>query len=78
MQDFKNVTAPFQGRITSRAIDVGALVSAGSGAAGTVLYTLAKTNPLDIFVNVPQTDVPSIREGLTARLLVPEYPESRF
>jgi RND family efflux transporter MFP subunit len=78
LQEFKNVTAPFQGRITSRVIDVGSLVSAGSGAAGTVLFTLAKTNPLDIFVNVPQTNVPAIRDGISVRLLVPEYPNRDF
>jgi membrane fusion protein, multidrug efflux system len=78
LQAFKNVTAPFAGRITSRAIDVGTLVSAGSGSVGTVLYTLAKTNPLDIFVTVPQTNVPSIHAGLAVRLLAPEYLDRVF
>ncbi len=78
LQEFNNVTAPFQGRITSRVIDVGSLVSAGSGTAGTALFTLAKTNPLDIYVSVPQTDVPAIHDGLSVRLLVPEYPNRDF
>lgn len=77
-QGFKNVVAPFAGRVTSRRIDLGSLVSAGSGSAGTPLFTLAQTDPLDIYVNVPQANVPSIKEGLTVQLLVPEYPDRKF
>ena len=77
-QGFKQVTAPFAGRITARKVDVGSLVSAGSGTAGTALYTLAMTDPLDIYVSVPQTNVPSIHDGLDVDLLVPEYPSRKF
>ncbi len=78
LQGFKNVTAPFQGRITARQIDVGSLVSEGSGSAGTALFTLAKTNPLNIFVNVPQTNAPSIKVGENVKLLVDEYASRDF
>ena len=37
LEAFKNVTAPFDGRVTARLIDIGTLVSAGSGSAGTTL-----------------------------------------
>jgi RND family efflux transporter MFP subunit len=78
LEAFKNVTAPFAGRITARLIDIGTLVSAGSGTAGTTLYQIAQTNPLNIFVNVPQSNAPDIREGLAAKLLVEEYPNRSF
>ena len=78
LETFKNVTAPFAGRITARLIDIGTLVSAGSGSAGTTLYQIAQTNPLNIFVNVPQSNAPDIHEGLAAKLLVNEYPNRDF
>ena len=78
LEAFKNVTAPFAGRITARLIDIGTLVSAGSGSAGTTLYQIAQTNPLNIFVNVPQSNAPDIHEGLAAKLLVNEYPNRNF
>ena len=78
LEDFEKVVAPFTGRITSRLIDIGTLVSAGSGTAGTPLYTIAQTNPLDIYVNVPQSNVPYIHVGLGVELLVTEYPNRHF
>ena len=78
LEAFKNVTAPFDGRVTARLIDIGTLVSAGSGSAGTTLYQIAQTNPLNIFVNVPQSNAPEIHEGLAAKLLVNEYPNRNF
>ena len=78
LESFKQVTAPFAGRITARQIDVGSLVNVGSGSTGTPLYTIAQTNPLNIFVNVPQSDAPSIHDGLKVRLLVEEYPARNF
>jgi len=70
---FNQIVAPFDGRITYRYLDVGALVSAGSGAAGTAIYDLAQTDPLRIYVYVPQSNAPMIHAGLRARLLVREY-----
>lgn len=78
LEAFKQVTAPFDGRITARQIDVGSLVNVGSGTTGTPLYTIAQTNPLNIFVNVPQSDAPSIHDGLKVRLNVEEYSNRDF
>jgi RND family efflux transporter MFP subunit len=55
MTEFRQVKAPFDGTITERKIDVGNLVAAGSGSTTTSLYRLAQTDPLRIFVNVPQS-----------------------
>ena len=78
LQGFKKITAPFEGRITARKIDVGSLVSEGSGTAGTPLFTLAQTDPLRIFVDVPQSDAPLINVGMDAKILVRERASRDF
>jgi len=75
---FNQITAPFAGRITYRFLDIGALVTAGSASAGTQIYSLQQTDPLLIYVYVPQTNAPLIHTGLTAKLLVREYPGRDF
>ena len=54
LAQFKQVVAPFDGTITERKIDIGNLVTAGSAASTTPLYRMAQTDPLRIFVDVPQ------------------------
>jgi RND family efflux transporter MFP subunit len=54
LAEFKLVKAPFDGTITERKIDVGNLVTAGSSSTTTPLYRMAQTDPLRIFVDVPQ------------------------
>ncbi|HEY3898137.1 MAG TPA: efflux RND transporter periplasmic adaptor subunit [Chthoniobacter sp.] len=78
LQAFKHVTAPFDGIITSRKIDVGSLVSQGSGTAGTALFSLAQTDPVRIFVDVPQSDAPLVTVGMEAKLFVRERPNRNF
>jgi RND family efflux transporter MFP subunit len=55
LTEFKLVKAPFDGTITERKIDIGNLVNAGSGSTTTPLYRMAQTDPLRIFVDVPQS-----------------------
>jgi RND family efflux transporter MFP subunit len=54
LTEFKQVKAPFDGTVTERKIDIGNLVTAGSGSTTTPLYRMAQTDPLRIFVDVPQ------------------------
>ena len=54
LAEFKQVKAPFDGTVTERKIDVGNLVTAGSGSTTTPLYRMAQTDPVRIFVDVPQ------------------------
>ncbi len=75
---FNQIIAPFDGRITYRYLDVGALVSEGSGSGGTQIYDIAQTDPLRIYVYVPQTNAPSVHAGLEAKVLVREYPGRDF
>ena len=70
MQGYRVVKAPFDGVITLRNVDVGALVNAGN----TLLFRIAQTGTLRTYVNVPQTNASSIRPGQTAQLSVSNLP----
>lgn len=72
-QGFKIIAAPFAGKITARRIDVGALVS-----ATTPLFTIAQSDPLRVYVFAPQTNAISMKEGLTAKILVQERAGENF
>jgi RND family efflux transporter MFP subunit len=74
-KSFARVTAPFAGTITSRSVDVGALVTAGTG---TPLFTLVAVDPVRVFVPVPQDVAPSLRTGAPAEVDVREYPGRKF
>jgi len=62
LEGFKRVVAPFAGVITRRNVDVGDLIDAGGGA-GRVLFQLAQTDPLRVYVNVPQSYAHLVRPG---------------
>ena len=75
---FQKVYAPFDGVITARNIDIGALINAGSNAPGKELFDIASTAKLRVYVNVPQIYSRAVRPGATAELTVAEYPGRRF
>jgi RND family efflux transporter MFP subunit len=77
MEKFKSITAPFDGLVTARATDVGALINAGSGG-GPALFVVSDITKLRAYVNVPQNYVPSIKIGTEAQIAVPEYPGLSF
>src|SRR5450830_679495 len=62
LEGFKRVVAPFAGVITKRNVDVGDLIDAGGGA-GRALFLLAQTDPLRVYVNVPQTYAQLVKPG---------------
>src|SRR6202012_5089964 len=70
MQSYRLVKAPFEGGITQRNVDVGALVNAGN----TLLFRIAQIDTLRIYINVPQANASDVREGQPARLSVPNLP----
>ena len=78
LQGFKRVVAPFDGVITARNTDVGALIEAGSGTAGRELFHLAATHKLRVFVNVPQMFAAEARPGIAAELVLAEFPGRTF
>ena len=77
-QSFKYVRAPFDGTITLRKVDPGALITSGSGSSNLELFQIAKIEKLRIYINVPQAFARYLKEGQDANVLVPEYPERAF
>src|SRR5437667_2151353 len=77
-QGFKEIVAPFAASISARNIDVGTLVTAGTGNAGTPLFRIVQSDPLRVYVYVPQTNAPSMHEGLATKILVQEFPGQDF
>src|SRR6266480_2623599 len=78
IQGFQQILAPFAGKIAARNIDVGTLVTAGTGNLGTPLFSLVQSDPLRVYVFVPQTNAAQVREGLKAKILLQEFPGREF
>jgi RND family efflux transporter MFP subunit len=81
MSNFKNITAPFDGVVTARETDVGALINAGSGTgggSGPELFRVADVHMMRVYVQVPQQLSAGIKAGLTAELQLPQYPNKSF
>ena len=70
---FKKIVAPFDGVVTARRTDVGALINAGAGA-GQELFRVADTRKARIYVDVPQTYAGELHVGTQAVLRLPERP----
>ena len=77
LERYKQIVAPFDGLVTVRTTDVGALITAGSGG-GPALFVVSDTSRLRAYVNVPQNYVPSVKVGTKAQIAVPEYPGKTF
>jgi RND family efflux transporter MFP subunit len=78
LESFKHIYAPFAGVITRRSVDVGALITAGSTGQTKELFNLAQFDPLRVYINVPQSDAPSVRPGVPAYIELREYPGQKF
>jgi RND family efflux transporter MFP subunit len=81
LESFKKITAPFDGIVTARETDVGALINAGSGTgggSGPELFRVADMHMMRVYVQVPQQLSAGIKPGLTAELRLPQYPDKTF
>ena len=76
LQAFRRITAPFDGIVTTRNTDIGALVNAG--AAGKEMFTVADTRRLRLYVSVPQALADQLAPGMNAQLSVPQFPGQHF
>jgi RND family efflux transporter MFP subunit len=76
-QGFKHLIAPFDGVVTARETDIGALINVGA-AGGAELFVVSDTRKLRVYVNVPQTYVPSVPPGTQATIRVPEHPDKTY
>jgi membrane fusion protein (multidrug efflux system) len=77
LSSYKKITVPFDGIVTARNTDVGALISAG-GTQGPAMFVISDIKKLRVYVNVPQNYVPSIKIGAKAVITLPEYPNRTF
>jgi len=77
MESFKRVLAPFDGVVTQRNTDIGALINAGQ-SPGAALFHVADTHRLRINVSVPQPYASSIQPGMSADLVFAEHPDKRY
>lgn len=75
LQQFETIAAPFDGIISNRNIDVGTLISAGSGPE---LFHLAQSQIIRVSIAVPQNYVRDIKTGIGVEILVPEFPNQAF
>jgi membrane fusion protein (multidrug efflux system) len=88
LQSFERVTAPFDGIVTGRNVDVGAFVQAGGGtgtsmpsngsAAPSSLFQMAQTDTVRVYITVPQSDATAIEPGQVADVRVQEFPNQVF
>ncbi len=78
LESFKHIYAPFSGVITRRNVDIGTLINAGNGGATQQLFSLAQTDPIRVYVNVPESAAPSIHAGLPAHLDLTQFPGRKF
>jgi RND family efflux transporter MFP subunit len=74
---FKRLIAPFDGMVTARETDIGALINVGS-TGGAELFVVSETGKLRVYVNVPQNYVPSVPSGTVATISVPEHPGKTY
>jgi len=81
LEGFKKIIAPFDGVVTARETDIGALINAGSGTGGgngPELFRVADIHKMRIYVQVPQQLSAGIKPGLAAELHLPQYPDKTF
>jgi len=78
LQGFQKIVAPSDGVITNRFVDAGALVAAGGANGTTQLLTMAKTDVLRLYVDVPQSDYRFINNNDKVDVTLQEFPGKKF
>jgi len=76
-EGFKRLVAPFDGIVTARETDVGALINVGA-AGGAELFVVSSTKRVRVYVSVPQNFVPAVPIGTGATITVPERPGKTY
>jgi RND family efflux transporter MFP subunit len=77
LQRYTRLTAPFDGVVTARNTDIGALINVG-GAPGSELFVVSDVRKLRVYVNVPQRQVALVKPGSTVKISVPERPGKSY
>jgi RND family efflux transporter MFP subunit len=74
---FANIVAPFDGVVTARNIDIGSLVKSDSGDSAP-LFVVADISRMRIYVRAPEVYAAALKDGMDAKLRLPEYPGQDF
>lgn len=77
LEGFKRVTAPFDGVVTARQTDIGALINSGASQGGS-LFRVTDNSKLRIYVQVPEAYAPMIKKGVKVQLAIAELPGRTF
>jgi RND family efflux transporter MFP subunit len=75
---YTRVIAPFDGVVTTRAVDVGNLVTVGTATSTTALFTVSEQNRMRIYVRLPQNYASYVRPDMPVTFTVPQYPNRIF
>lgn len=78
LQSFEKVEAPFDGIVTARSVDVGALIAAGGAAPARELFHMVAIDPLRVYVSIPETNSPAMLVGALATVTLDEFPDQAF
>jgi RND family efflux transporter MFP subunit len=78
LEQFKHIYAPFAGIVTKRNVDTGTLVNAGNGGARQELFNVAQTDPMRVYVQVPEMAAAATRSGVPATLDLTQFPGEHF
>jgi RND family efflux transporter MFP subunit len=77
LESFKRILAPFAGVVTQRNVDVGDLIDAGSGTSR-ALFALAQSDPLRVYVQLPQAYAQNVTDGMEVVVTQAELPGQQF
>jgi RND family efflux transporter MFP subunit len=78
LSEFAKVTAPFDGVVTERFVDTGALIQAGANSSGTALVSVASIDQVRVYISVPEVDVSQVARGVAAKLRLDALPGKQF
>lgn len=78
MRQFARIVAPYDGIITARFVDPGALIQQGGSSSGTPLLTIASIDTVRIYADVPEANIPHISRRMPAMVLLNAYPGQAF
>jgi RND family efflux transporter MFP subunit len=78
LQSFEKIYSPFNGIITARNTDIGALIDAGANTQPKELFHIAAISKLRLYVSVPEVYSIAARPGATASITLDEFPGRTF
>jgi RND family efflux transporter MFP subunit len=78
LAEFAKVTAPFDGVVTERFVDSGALIQAGANSLGTPVISVAKIDQVRVYTSVPEVNLAQISRGIKAQVRLDALPAAQI